>query len=231
MRHFFSIGSAVFIAFAYVSLPCYAERVDPDKCNVDWSDFPRSGCVEIDRWCEVTRKEPTITDDGEKSFVEDYCTLDHCDDKCADCEDNAPSPAEYSCSVTMTFAQSKKFEVMGGIEGSAGWLVADLKAKLEVTAGHTNTWTGSVTRGVNVTLQYCEWQKYKGYIEVRTGRKASASAEIQPKGYQVCDGTQYFWSGPTIKGTVTGTFDVVLTSEGGIGLHEHGVCPPDPSNP
>ncbi len=217
----------------FLASVCSAEvqRVDPSTVDADWSGFPRSGCSVEDRWVEVYHSEPAIIDEGKSSFIEAFCTLDHCDEKCKDCEDHSPSPATYSCSVKLVFNQSEKFDVMGGIEGSAGWLVSELKAKLEITSGHANGWTGSVTRGVEVLLQYCEWQKYRGSIEIVVGKKVRVEATIQPMGYQVCGEDRYYWAGPMQKGSITGTFDLVITTDGNMGLHQSGTCPPDPTNP
>ena len=205
----------------------HAARHDPSECNgMDWSGFPPSGSTEIDRWCESTQGATSVIANGSTSQIENFCTIEHCDDDCGDDEVSPPSPSTYVCGpATISFAQTKTFTVTGGIEGSAGWLVADLKAKLDIASGQSTTWTGSTSSSVSSQLQYCEWEKYQICMDVITGKKVKVTGTVRPRGkYQFPGYPVFNWAGPTISGTVTGTYALAMDNTIHMGLDSHGTC-------
>jgi hypothetical protein len=174
---FLALGATLF------AVPAFAERHDVNEFSgIDWSFIPDSGCTIQDRWVEVTwTQEVGTVSDGSESTLQDFCTIDHCDEHCP-CEEGCtpPSDATYSCGGSLTFTKQKSYAVTGGIEGSAGWLVAEMKAKLEGSVGWQASFSGTFSRSVSATLHYCNWQKYRTYLKVTLGTKVATSATLQP---------------------------------------------------
>jgi len=222
--HRIVMSTVVLCLACVVTAPCAHATVYPaSQCNISYAFF---NCTEVSRWCEATTGAIVTTNPGVTLAVSTTCTMSHCPP--GHNEPPTPSPATKSCSNTITFSQSGTFTTTGGIDGSVGWLVADLKASLQVASGTSESWTGSTTQGVSVTLAACEWQKHLLTMQVVKGKKLCRSATIQGWGTQNCGAGVTLASGAAQNGQVCGTFDIALVGTIHSPTIEAGFCPPGP---
>jgi len=198
-------------AVAIATLPStgYAASYPAAQCNISYAFL--SHCPEVSRWCEATTGASVVSNPGVTSVMATECTISHCPPACSDHELPPVSPATKTCENTLTFAQAENFSVTGGIEGSVGWLVADLKASLSASSGSSQGWTGSTTTTSSVLLD-CNWQTHRLTMSVIVGKKLCSAATVQGWGTHNCGAGVTTTSGATQYGQVCGTFNIALSA-------------------